>query len=217
MVTVVTAPLVVPFENDSAAFPATDAGLASAAALMALRGPSPDLRLAQGRSLAAAARARQPGATAEAILNAALPAVSATPSYPASTSYATLDPDGNAVICALSMNNLFGTGRMVSGMGFLAAASPAAVPAPLLSVGLLWNERRRAFHAAAGGSGQAGAPLAVAAALSNAVRTGSPMAALVPDPGRANVIVCERYLPGSRNSCAAAADPRDAGLVTGGQ
>ena len=210
------APIVVPFENDSAAFPATDAGLASAAALAALRGPAPDLRAASDRSLSAAVLARRPGVTADAILNGALPVVAATPFYPASTSYATLDPDGNAVICALSMNNLFGTGRMVKDMGFLAAASPAAVPAPLLSVGLLWNERRHAFHAAAGGTPHAGAPLAVAAAVSNAVRTGSPMAALAPEPGRANVIFCGRYLPGSRNSCAAAADPRDAGLVTGG-
>ena len=53
-------------------------------------------------------------------------------------------------------------------------------------------------------------------ALSNAVRYGNPMATIVPDPGRANVVVCSRYLPRSDSSCDAAADPRDAGMATGG-
>ena len=115
------------------------------------------------------------------------------------------------------MNNLFGTGRMVPGLGFLAAASPAGVTQPLLAAGLVWNEHTRAFRAAAGGSGQAGAALAVAAALSNTLRSGQPMPNLAPDPGRANVIACAGYLPGSRDSCGAAADPRESGLAAGGK
>ena len=37
----------------------------------------------------------------------------------------------------------------------------------------------------------------------------------VPEPGRANVIDCPRYLPGSQRSCSWAADPRSAGLALG--
>src|SRR6185312_12542074 len=118
------------------------------------------------------------------------------PLFPATTTFATLDREGNAVACSLTMDNLFGTGRMVPGLGFLAAASPAAVNPPLLAVGVAWNDASHAFHAAAGGSGQAGASLAVAVALMNSLRTGQPMVA-VPEPGRANTIVCGRYLPGS--------------------
>ena len=50
------------------------------------------------------------------------------PPLPASTSFVTLDKDGNAVACTLSMDNLFGTGRVLPGLGVLLAASPAAVP-----------------------------------------------------------------------------------------
>ncbi len=58
--------------------------------------------------------------------------------------------------------------------------------------------------------------MAVAVGMQNTLRTNRPMATPVPDPGRANVIECSRYLPGSNGSCAWANDPRDAGLATGG-
>ena len=126
-----------------------------------------------------------------------------------------MDRSANAVACALTMDNLFGTGRIMPGLGILAAASPAAVPPPLLSAGLVWNDNIKAFRAAAGGSGQAGAPLAVAVALINTLRTDRPMSAPVPDPGRANVIACGRYLPGENSECGWANDPREAGLAVG--
>jgi gamma-glutamyltranspeptidase / glutathione hydrolase len=102
------------------------------------------------------------------------------------------------------------------GLGFLLAASPAAVPPPLYAAAITWNEYTHAFRAAVGGSGQAGAPMAVAVGMLNALRTNRPMAAPVPDPGRANVIECSRYLPGENGSCAFATDPREPGLAVGG-
>ena len=86
------------------------------------------------------------------------------------------------------MNNLFGTGRILPGLGFLAAASPASVPPPLLAAGLAWNDNIKAFRAEAGGSGQSGASLAAAVGLINTLRTNRPMAVPVPEPGRANVL-----------------------------
>ncbi len=212
----VAAPVVVPFGDDQVAFPPTEGGVGAAAALMAIKSQPADLQAAWARSLAAAARWRVGGANSDQILNGDLSAPAVAPLYPASTTFATLDQNGDAVVCALTMNNLFGTGRMVPGFGFLAAASPAAVTPPLLAPGLAWSPSDHAFHAAAGGSGQAGASLAAAVALANSLHSGQPMQSVVPEPGRANVISCARYLPGSESSCAAAADPRESGLATGG-
>jgi gamma-glutamyltranspeptidase/glutathione hydrolase len=209
------APVVVPSGNDKVMFPPTDGGVGAAAAFRALKSQG-DLQAAWTRSLAAAARWRAGGANSDQVMNGELAAPASVPLYPASTTFATLDPSGNAVVCAVTMNNLFGTGRVVPGLGFLAAASPASVVPPLLSAGLAWNEPTHAFHAAAGGSGQAGAAIAVAVALSNSLRSGHPMPNLVPDPGRANTISCAAYLPGSESSCGAAADPRESGLVASG-
>jgi gamma-glutamyltranspeptidase/glutathione hydrolase len=158
---------------------------------------------------------RAGGGDPMALLTADVPAAT-MPALPASTTFATLDRNGNAVVCAVSMNNLFGTGRTVPGMGFLLAASPTALPLPLLAAAIDWNENIHAFRAEVGGSGQDGAPLAVAAGLDYALRSGRPMPVPVPDPGRANVIACPGYLPGQGGTCGWATDPRGAGIAVGG-
>jgi gamma-glutamyltranspeptidase/glutathione hydrolase len=113
------------------------------------------------------------------------------------------------------MDNLFGTGRIVPGVGFLLAASPSATPVPLLAAAIAWNQNIHAFRAEAGGSGQEGAALAAAVAMINTLRSDQPMPAPVPEPGRANVMACSRYLPDSERSCAWATDPRGSGLAVG--
>jgi gamma-glutamyltranspeptidase/glutathione hydrolase len=212
----VVPPVVIPFGDDRVAFAPTDGGVAVAASLISLRNQPTDAQTALIRGLAAAARWRLGGENSDQVLSGDLAAPAAVPLYPASTTFATIDSAGDAVVCAMTMNNLFGTGRMVPGLGFLAAASPASVTPPLLAAGVAWNPNKRAFHAEAGGSGQAGAALAAAIALSGSLHSGQPMPYPVPDPGRANVIVCARYLPGSESSCAEAADPRESGLAVGG-
>jgi gamma-glutamyltranspeptidase/glutathione hydrolase len=212
-----TAPLVREFRNDKVAFlpPPADGGLAAEAAFDVLAANPTDFGSAAARSLAVVERYRAGGVTPEAALAAKdLTATVATP-FPASTSFVTMDRFGNAVACALTMDNLFGTGRVVPGLGFIAAASPNAVPPPLLAAGLVWNDNIKAFRAAAGGSGQAGAPLAVAVALINTLKTNQPMSVPVPDPGRANVIACGRYLPGENGTCGWANDARENGLAVG--
>jgi len=122
-------------------------------------------------------------------------------------------------VCAETMGNLFGTGRIAPGTGILMAASPAWLPPPLLSAAIAYNPTREAFHAMAGGSGQSGAPLAVAVAITQALadehRIAQPAPAAVPDPGRANIITCSQYLPTTEGSCAWATDPRGFGLAAG--
>jgi gamma-glutamyltranspeptidase/glutathione hydrolase len=210
--------LVLPYRRDKVAFlpPPADGGLAAASAFSVLTRDPSALGAAQARALAVAARWRQGGADAQSLLTASIPSGAALPPLPASTSFVTLDKDGNAVACALSMDNLFGTGRVLPGLGILLAASPAAVPPPLYAAAIAWNDNIHAFRAAVSGSGQEGAPMAVAVGMLNALRTNRPMASPVPDPGRANAISCVNYLPGENGSCAWATDPRDAGLAAGG-
>jgi gamma-glutamyltranspeptidase/glutathione hydrolase len=209
-------PLFTKYRNDRVAFlpPPADGGLGADAAFGVLAANPDDLGNAAVRALAVVERYRAGGVTPEAALAATN--LSAAPgAFPASTSFATLDRQGNAVVCALTMDNLFGTGRILPGLGFLAAASPASVPQPLLAAGLVWNDNIKAFRAEAGGSGQSGAALAVAVGLINTLRSNQPMAIPVPDPGRANVIGCGRYLPGENSECGWANDPRENGLALG--
>jgi len=124
-----------------------------------------------------------------------------------------MDGKGGAVACALTDNNLFGTGRIAPGTGILLAASPSAKPAPLLAASLAWSENRRAFRAAVGGSGQNAAGLAAAFAMAAALGGGT---APVPEPGRANAISCPGYVPGDSSTCRFTADPRVAGLAAAG-
>jgi gamma-glutamyltranspeptidase/glutathione hydrolase len=212
------APVVLPARSDSVAFlplPA-DGGVAAAAAFQVLEANRGAAQEANARALAVAARARAGGSVDPAVLlSSAAPGGGALPPLPASTTFATLDRDGNAVVCALTMNNLFGTGRIAPGTGIVLAASPASVPPPLLSAAIAWNADRRAFRAEVGGSGQAGAPLAVAAGMVNALHGDTAMPAPVPEPGRADVIACAHYLPGHEDSCSWAGDPRNAGLAVG--
>jgi gamma-glutamyltranspeptidase/glutathione hydrolase len=172
--------------------------------------------VASARALAVAARWRQGGADAQSLLTSPNLQEAPLPPLPASTSFVTLDKEGGAVACTLSMDNLFGTGRVLPGLGVLLAASPNAVPAPLYSAAIAWNENVHSFRAAVTGSGQAGAPMAVAIGMMNALVTNRPMTTVVPDPGRANVIACSNYLPGDNSTCAWATDPREAGLAAGG-
>ncbi len=210
--------IVLPYRNDKVAFlpPPADGGLAAAAAFSVLQSDPSALGAAAARALAVAARWRAGGVDGQTVLATPDLPGAALPPLPASTSFVTLDKDGNAVACALSMDNLFGTGRVLPGLGILLAASPAAVPPPLYAAAITWNDHVHAFRAAVGGSGQAGAPMAVAVGTLNALRTDRPMASEVPDPGRANVIECSRYMPSESASCAWATDPRDPGLAVGG-
>lgn len=211
-------PLVLNAGRDKVAFlpPPADGGLAAAAAFEMLQSNPADAAGAAARALATAALFRQGGITADAALaTQSLPA-GGLPQLPASTTFATLDKNGNAVVCALTMDNLFGTGRIFPGTGIVAAASPSSVPPPLLSAALAWNDNVHGFRAEVGGSGQTGAAMAVAWALYNTLRSAVPLASPPPDPGRANVIACGRYLPSEAGTCGWATDPRESGLAVGG-
>jgi len=203
-----------PAGNDIASFVAlpADGGLAATAAFRVLQHDPSGTQAADAASQAAAAHYRATGGDAEALL-AATSAAAGLPALPASTSFVVADRNGGAVACALTLNNLFGTGRIAPGTGILLAASPVSKPAPLLSAGIAWNQNIHAFRAAVGASGQNSAGLAAGYAMATALAGG---AAPPPEPGRANVASCSGYVPGATDSCRFTVDPRTAGLAVGG-
>ncbi len=211
------APLVRDYGNDKVAFlpPPADGGLAAEAAFNVLAKSPEAVPAANALALAVAARWRAGGVAADSLLASQDLTAAGNTDYPASTSFVTMDRNGNAVACALTMNNLFGTGRILPGLGFIPAASPSAVQPALLSAGLVWNNNIKAFRAAAAASGQSAAPVSVATGLINTLRTYQPMSVPVPDPGRLNIIVCSDYLPGENGRCGWATDPRGDGLAMG--
>jgi gamma-glutamyltranspeptidase/glutathione hydrolase len=205
--------------GDRLAFPPTPGGLAAAAAFRALQAGQP-AEAAQARALAVGSAARQRGGDPNAILVAEdLPAAPGG-AYPASAGLMVFDRQGNAVSCAFTLNNLFGTGRVAPGLGFLLAAAPGigSVEPPLLGPAVVYAPNTRAFRAAAAGSGQQAAPMAVAAPLAQHILRGvgvTDSAGTAPNPGRTQLGGCSRYLPGWEQDCAAATDPRGNGVSLG--
>jgi gamma-glutamyltranspeptidase/glutathione hydrolase len=215
-------PIQVALVSDTMSFlpPPADGGLAAAATVQALQaGQAPEA--AARRGLSAAAAWRRDGGSPAALLANPPGGDAAWGVLPASASLVVLDREGNAVTCAFSMNNLFGTGRVVPGMGFFLAAAPGVgrVEPPLLSAVLVHNRALAAFRYAGASSGQLAAPLATALPAMRHLVNGTPVPAslaTVPEPGRGNAIGCTRYLPGDARQCVAATDPRGAGLAIGG-
>ena len=206
-------PVTLKFDRDLVAFlpPPADGGLAAAGAFQVLQaGGSPSA--AQARSLAVAETWRQRGGDPMAALAAS--GGGTLPTLPASTGWVVLDRDGNSVACTVTMDNLFGTGRIAPGTGMLLAAAPR--PLPLLAAAIAWNPNLHGFRAAVTGTGQDAAALAAAFAMNNALHSPSALPVPAPEPGRANAIACSRYLPGETGNCSWAVDPRTPGLAAGG-
>ncbi len=212
-------PIVVKSGADQVAFlpPPADGGLGAAAAYLnyvahdAVSQEMVDLSVGTVASWRAGAAGRDPLALLQA------PSASGTlPALPASTSFTVVDRNGGAVACAMTMENLFGTGRIAPGTGILLGASPAVKPSALLTAGIAWNSGRNAFRAAAASSGQNGAAVAGAIAMGQAIVGDLPPRVPVPDPGRENAIGCTQYVPGNAGSCRFYSDLRNSGLAAGG-
>ncbi|MCC6716404.1 MAG: gamma-glutamyltransferase [Acetobacteraceae bacterium] len=204
--------------GDYAAFLPTDGGLAAGAAWRVLEADANAVPAAAARAAGVATAWRRGGygGNPQAALDATDSPSGSLPPLPASTGFLTVDREGNAVACALTMNNLFGTGRVAPQTGVLLAASPNWMPPPLLSAAILYaTHNRMAFKGAFTGTGQEGAPLAVAVALQQSVAARRALPNPVPEPGRANAMLCPGALPGSSGQCTWAADPRGHGLAAG--
>ncbi|MBB2169516.1 gamma-glutamyltranspeptidase [Gluconacetobacter aggeris] len=200
--------------------PPADGGLGSAVAFRALNEGGQSDRA--GQSAVAAWRGQTAGAQSGAELVARAQAVvdsgtvstgGTLPHLPASTSFAVVDRHGGAVACSLTMDNLFGTGRIAGSTGIVMGASPRRLPPPLLTAAIASEGSR--FRAAVTGSGQNDAADAVAAEMKQVLAGEKPGARPVTVDGRINAISCPAGLPGGEGSCAGGTDARSAGLSVG--
>lgn len=91
------------------------------------------------------------------------PAPVERPESPAATSFVVADREGQVVACALTMNNLFGTGRIAPGTGILLAALPGGGRGPTsLGPMIVHDKNASSVIFAAGASGGVTAPTALA-------------------------------------------------------
>ena len=82
---------------------------------------------------------------------------------PAATSFVVMDRHGSAVACALTMNNLFGNGRVAPGTGIVMAMPPGPGGRGPFSLGpmMVVNEQVNEFYFAAAAAGGVAAPTAL--------------------------------------------------------
>jgi gamma-glutamyltranspeptidase/glutathione hydrolase len=106
------------------------------------------------------------------------------PEVPEGAGFAVGDRWGNAVACSLTMNRLFGTGRVAPDTGILLAAPPLGGTGEALSpsVAILGNEVNGDAHLALAASGGAAAPSALAAALLRVLAQDRPLEEAIAAP-----------------------------------
>lgn len=195
--------------------PPADGGLGTAASYLSM--DAHGHAGVRGEAVVSGWRARQTGkgaavsvADAQALLdNGHMPSGSALPSLPASTSFVVTDRTGETVSCGLTMNNLFGTGRVAGATGIVLGASPVRRPLPLLTAAIA--HQGTSFRAAATASGQNVAADTAAIALRSAVAGQRPI--VTQGVGRANFVSCPAGLPGDSGKCFGWTDPRGSGLA----
>jgi len=215
-------PLVLPTRGgDQIAFlaPPADGGLAAANSFEALRARQ-SLPQAAARGLGAVAQWRRQGGDPRTYAQLQAPGGSLG-TLPATSGLVVFDRNGIAVSCAFTMNNLFGTGRIVPGMGVLlaSAAGIGHVAPPLLSAAIAFNPNIRGFRAGFAASGQQDAPIGVAGPAARLLLNGEfPDLALTNGAigqARTQMATCGRYLPGRPESCEIISDPRAGGVALG--
>jgi len=205
--------------GDFASFLPTDGGVAAGAAWRVLNAnpAAADAAAARAAGVAAAWRRGAFAGNAQAALEATDALAGGLLPLPASTGFMTMDREGNAVACVVTMNNLFGTGRVAPQTGVLLAATPGSSTQPLLAAAITYGgQARLAFKGAFTGTGQEGAAMAVAVAMQQSIAARRALPNPVPEPGRANAMVCPSELPAAPEQCSWATDPRGSGLAAGG-
>lgn len=94
----------------------------------------------------------------------------AGPENPSGTTFLAVDREGNAVVCALSMNNLFGTGRVAPGTGIVMATIPGTDGRGAVSLvpAMVIDKRSNRFLFAGAANGGVAAPTALMNVLARA-------------------------------------------------
>lgn len=205
-------PLIVETKHYAIGFIPNEAGVAAAATFLQAHKTPDNLEGLVARSLGAITAARK-GMSPDKILAGGGGTADEIGGVPASSSLVAMDRGGDVVACDLTMDNLFGTGRVAPGTGMLLAVSPSVFPRPLLASAIAWSPGAHAFRAAVSASGQEAAAAAAGYGIFRAVNAKAAMPGTVPSPGRINAIACAGLLPGNAQSCSWATDPRGDGLA----
>lgn len=97
---------------------------------------------------------------------------------PAGAGLVAVDAAGNAVACMVTMNNLFGTGRVAAGTGIILAADPGTGGRgpDMLAPTLITDDNTRYFYFAATAAGGVAAPQALVQVAADTVLADQPLA-----------------------------------------
>ncbi len=142
-----------------------------------------------------------------------------SPTSRGGTSFAVSDGLGNAVACAVTQGAPFGLGRLIPGTGIFAGRAPSSAADPAFTRGLataiIVNRPTREPYLALGAAGGDAAETLVTVLLRATVDR-TPLAsalALLQTAATANAIYCPSGMVSEPSRCAAATDPRGAGLA----
>lgn len=102
---------------------------------------------------------------------------SARPENPSAATFVAVDPVGSAVACVVTLNSLFGIGRVAPGTGIVPAARPGAGGRGATAFGpmLVINENVNEFYFAAASSGGVAAPTALVGVAARVLLDGTPL------------------------------------------
>ncbi len=111
-------------------------------------------------------------------------AASPRPENPSAAGLIAADAAGQAVACSVTLNNLFGTGRMAEGTGIVLAAMPDAGGrgSAMLTPMLVTDDGSRHFHFAATASGGVAAPEALIGTAARTLLAREPLAGAIAAP-----------------------------------
>lgn len=103
--------------------------------------------------------------------------VNTGPENPAAASVLAVDASGSAVACSVTLNSLFGTGRIAPGTGIVLASLPGAGGRGATALGpmMVVNENVKGFRFAAAASGGVAAPTALTAVAARSILLGEPL------------------------------------------
>ncbi|MFQ5958859.1 MAG: gamma-glutamyltransferase [Alphaproteobacteria bacterium] len=103
---------------------------------------------------------------------------------PAGTSFVVIDGEASAVACTVTLNNLFGIGRVAPGTGVILAAAPSASQPATASIApvMVVNHNTGNFYFAAAASGGAAAPSALVDVMAGALVDGLTLSEAVAAP-----------------------------------
>ncbi len=123
---------------------------------------------------------------------------------PSAASMVAVDNTGSAAACAVTLNSLFGTGRIAPGMGIVLASLPGQGGRGATALGpmLVVNDHTPQFRFAAAASGGAAAPVAMVQVAAETLLAGVPLREALATKrviggGDPDVVYFEQLLPGT--------------------